>query len=373
MKKLYVEIADSAVKVALTEGDTLRELIVSHGSWVDKIIMGKIKTILPNEMAFIDIGHNKNALMNTKPGHGLKAGDSILVQVQKDPAGKKGAYVSQAIKLKGSLAILYEHAKEAGISRKITDQTEAKRLKNIALQNLPPGYGILIRTGAQHKTEAEISAEIQTLHQLHQQIKASKATAPTTIHPAEEEKIPTDFLTDDISEIHVSGNTEGIPFHNGAQVFRHEKGLFKKLNSQISAALDKTNPLPCGGNVTFEETEACVVIDVNTASNISAKYREAVLQTNLEAAAHITRQITLRNLSGIIIIDFIDMPADSDKAMLMETLTAECKKERIPPEVIGMIPQGMVQLIRRKTRPSLSQAMLADCQHCGGTGKRQRL
>jgi len=375
MKKLYIEATDKATKIALTQDDILREVIIQNeSSWIDKIILGKIKTILPNEMAFIDIGSSKNALMNTKPGHGLKAGDSILVQVQKDPSGKKGAYVSQSIKLKGSLVILSEHKGEAGVSRKITTPDEIKRLKRIAQENTPPGYSVLIRTNAQHKSEAEIVAEIENLYQTYQQLKSTVATPPTTLYPkSTRDTILTDFLSDDISEIHISGNIDGVNFPENAEVFQHEKNIFKKLNSQINAALEKTKNLPCGGNVTFEETEACVVIDVNTASNISAKsYRETVLQTNLEAAACITRQITLRNLSGIIIIDFIDMPSDADKAILMEALAEECKKERIPPEIVGMIPLGMVQLTRRKTRPSLAQSMLADCQSCGGTGRVKR-
>ena len=397
MKKLFIDCQQNVVRTALTEGGKLIELYIDspwESSWVGRVIVGRLKTILPGQFAFVDIGGRKNAFMNLYTGHGLKAGQPVLVQVYKDAVKSKGMYVGLDISLKGRLILLHEHTRnDVGISRKITDSMESKRLRSMVKKLLPPGYGAIVRTNANLQDEATIEAEIQNLYEAHLQIKqrAQFAIPPTTLYPKSSKQIfdlLTDLISDDLGEIHISGDEfpetseaickllpsmESRIFRYETDDLHHESSLRPTmfdnygLSRQISAALEKVVKLPCGGFITIEETEACVVIDVNTGSNVgNIDYQNTILETNLEAAAVIAAQIRLRNLSGIIIIDFIDMPGEADKNTLLSALGAETKKDRRPAEIIGMMGLGMVQLTRRKTRPSLSQILKVNCPHCGG-------
>ncbi|MCL2218217.1 MAG: ribonuclease E/G [Defluviitaleaceae bacterium] len=390
MKKLFIDHHPDRVRTALTEGGRLLELYIDPASsWVGRVIVGRVKTILPGQFAFVDIGGCKNAFMNLSEGHGLKAGQPVLVQVYKDAAKSKGMYVGTEISLKGRLIVLHEGF-EVGVSRKITGEKENKRLRKLVRKLLPQGYGAIVRTNAEGQDEAALAAEIQYLHETHLQIKhrAEYALPPAVLYPeatAQSSPLLTDLVSGKLSEIHISGFPEEFAAVKEAvfkllpglesRVFHYEPdapSMFSHygINRQISAALEKIVKLPCGGFITIEETEACVVIDVNTGSNVGkTDYRATVLETNLEAAEVIAAQIRLRNLSGIIIIDFIDMPAEEDKTTLLAALAAEVKKDGIRTEIIGMIGLGMVQLTRRKTRPPLSQLMETPCPHCGGTGK----
>ena len=392
MKKIFIDCRPDEVRTALIENGKLCELFIdknsSVGSWVGRVIVGRVATILPGQFSFVDIGASKNAFMNLEPGHGLKAGQPVLVQVYKDATRTKGMYVKREICLKGRLIVLHESPdSELGVSRKITDEKEAKRLRRMVRGLLPSGFGAIVRTNAAGQTREAIAEEISQLHELYTQLqtRAQYSRPPAVLYPDSENSpaILKDIISDDIDEIHISGEEfvamkEAVcallPTVEG-RIFHYEPGnasLFDAhgITRQISAALKKIVDLPCGGFVTFEETEACVVIDVNTGSNISKlNYREAVLETNLEAAKCIAWEITLRNLSGIILVDFIDMKSDIDKATLLETLAKEFSTERLRPEIVGMIGLGMVQLTRRKTRPSLGQLLQISCPRCGGRGR----
>jgi len=393
-QRLLIDHSENGTRTALMDGGKLKEIYIDQNtntSWVGRVIVGRIKTILPGQFAFVDIGSSKNAFMNLHTGHGLKAGMPILVQVQKDANRQKGAYVSLEIDLKGRLVVLSENSRnEVGVSRKITDERESRRLKKLVRKHIPTGYSAIVRTNAEGQDEPTITEEIHTLYQLHQKIKkrAQFALPATVLYPdASENTLLNDLLSEALTEIQISG-TESIFQETKATIIQiipslanrihhhtGEQNLFSVsgINKQIKLALEKTVHLPCGGTCTFEETEACVVIDVNTGSNVGqTNYRETVLQTNLEAAKCIARQLTLRNLSGIIIIDFIDMPSSQDEAALTESFANALSQERTKPEIIGMIGLGMMQLTRRKTRPSLSQVMEINCPHCGGKGRVKR-
>jgi len=397
MKRVFIDHGENGTRTALMEGKELREIYFDNRqntSWVGRVIVGRLQTILPGEFAFIDIGTNKNAFMNLRPGHGLKAGQPLLVQIQKDANRKKGAYVSQDISLKGRLVILSDHfggGGAVGVSRKIVDDVENRRLKNLARELIPSGYSVIVRTNAEGQPQQTLAEEIDALHRLHLQIKnrAQYARPPALLYPDVSTKttVLDDLLANDLSEIYVSGTVDDFLATKAsvcdvvpslaARIFHHDQelSLFDayNINRQIKSALEKTVQLSCGGTCTFEETEACVVIDVNTGSNVGkTSYRETVLHTNMEAAKCISRQLTLRNLAGIILVDFIDMPREEDNAALMDFFVQEMNTERIKPEVIGMIGLGMVQLTRRKTRPSLSQLLEIKCPHCGGKGSVRR-
>jgi len=393
VKRLLIEQNENGTRTAITENGKLCEIFIDKENATSKIgqvIVGRIRTIMPGQFAFIDIGSGKNAFANLKPGHTLKSGQPLLVQVQKDATSSKGAYVSQEINLKGWLVILHKHPPgEVGVSHKISDEKESRRLKNVVRRLLPKGYSAIVRTNAAGCGTETLAEEINKLHQIYEDIlqHAEFVLPPARLYPkvfAKVAPILNDIISEDLNEIIISANEEifsevsgyiyGIAPNLKERVVRHnnENGkLFDTVKKQIRKALEKVVPLPCGGFITIEETEACVVIDVNTGNNANAyDYRETVLNTNLEAAAVIIDQIILRNLSGIIIIDFVTMTKQEDRGALMETLATEAKRDRTNPEIFGLSPLGIVQMARPKRRLPLSHVLEENCPHCGGKGKK---
>jgi len=387
MKKLLIEHTENQTRTAITENGKLTEIYIDKkdASLVGNVIVGRIKTIMPGQFAFIDIGSNKNAFANFNVSNNYKAGHPLLVQVQKDATSSKGAYVSTDISLKGWLVILHKQPPgEVGVSHKITDEKESRRLKTLVRSILPKGYGAIVRTNAQSCAQDALEEEINKLHQAYEEIlqRAQYALPPVKLYPhIEIPSILADIVSEDLDEIHISGSAEvfataseyitGLVPSLAGRILNHEK-VFDQNNipKQIRNALEKVVNLTCGGFITIEETEACVVIDVNTGNNTgSQSYRQTVLNTNLEAAVVIVDQIILRNLSGIIIIDFIDMSRQEDKAALMAAFMQEAKRDRLNPEILNISQLGIVQMARPKRRLSLSKILEINCPHCGGHGK----
>jgi len=402
-KRLYIESQDGQVYTALTIDNKLSEIYIDpaeSGSMVGQIILGRLDAILPGQFAFVDIGTGKNALMNTSRDVPLKKGQPILVQVYKDPTGNKGAYVGMELRHKGHYVILFESPRhDIGISQKISDEKERKRLKAIAMQAVPKGFGVIVRTNAKGIEAEKIISDIKALEALHGYVaaKAKHSIYPSLIYP-EASAVPSqlqpmllDMLSGDLYEIWISGldfdslkqaivviepSLEGRIFHycteNAHNYTENTHTLLdaKNISPQITAALKKTVQLPCGGFITIEQTEACVVIDVNSGRFTGQQdFRSTALTTNLEAAVCIAWQLALRNLSGIIIIDFMDMKHEDDKSVLLDALSTEIRKDRIKTEIIGITELGLVQLTRRRTREPLERLLTEDCRHCGGKGK----
>ncbi|MCL2570841.1 MAG: Rne/Rng family ribonuclease [Defluviitaleaceae bacterium] len=395
MKRLFLENKKGQVYTALTIDNKLREIYIDpleKGSLVGQIILGRLDVILPGHLAFVDIGTGKNAMMNIAIPNHLKKGQPVLVQVYKDPTGQKGAYVGQELKHKGRSVILFESIRQdIGISQKITDEKERKRLRKIAIKTLPKGFGVIVRTNAEGLNLETIKSEVEQLHRQHQQIKARAeySTFPALIYPdtaVVSTPIITDMISDDLDEVWISG----LDFIEVKQAIIDitpalENRIFdydnadcgplldaNNITPQISAALKKTVQLPCGGFITIEQTEACVVIDVNTGRYTGKKdFRQTVLKTNLEAATEIAWQLVLRNLSGIIIVDFIDMKYESDRSALLGALANEIRYDRIKTNLVGITELGLVQLTRRRTREPLSRLLEQDCPNCKGKGQIQ--
>jgi ribonuclease G len=385
-KRLLIEEKNGVTKTALIDGSRLTELFIDreeNGSLVGRIILGSVQNILPSRFAFIDIGREKNAFMNMPPGLTLKRGQPVPVQVNKDAYGTKGAYVGTELHFNGRLVILHAGG-DIGVSHKITDPHERERLKKLVRRNLPDGIGAIIRTNCEGKAEDEIKTEIgrllETLYTVTERAKYAKP--PVILH--KENPLLADLLSDDISEIWADGGYTEVsravaiasPGFAG-KVLRFDsaaegRGLFDAFNlpSQIEKALRKVVRLPSGGFITIEQTEACAVVDVNTGQFTGkAEYRETVVQTNTEAALVLAEQIVLRNLSGIIIVDFIDMSEQSDRQALIQTVEQAVKHHRIKTDVIGITELGLMQLTRKKTREPLSRLLTLACDKCGGTGR----
>ena len=386
MNRLFIEKNSFGIRVALTENDKLVQIFIdpkSGESWVGKVLVGHIKTILPNGFAFVDIGADKNAFMNLKSGHGLKAGQAITVQVEKDPVGTKGMFVTREVKLKGKYIILFYDPKQMiGISKKLSD-TQRKRIKKVIKGLLPEGFGVVARTTCKEQDivflKDELRQEIESLQKTLTEIeKSSQYVVPRTLlFPKSKSGLGSilgEVLPMGLEKIYVSGKPsffsaiaediqKDFPYYDGQLIHYNESNndlpnIFDahSISSQINNACKKQVGLPCGGFITIEETDALVVIDVNTGSNVGDKnYAATILETNLEAAVAIAFQIRLRNLSGVIIVDFIHMTSKTSRTSILNTLRHEFNKDRTPIDNLSETGLGgLVQFTRRKTRPPLS-------------------
>ena len=377
MKRLLIDYNGDAVRTVLMIDKKLKEVFIDHkdnGSLVGHIINGVVKNILPSQFAFIDIGKEKNAFMNIPKNHVMKLGQRITVQVRKDATGDKASNVSEVLHFKGRLVILYQsRTQEVGVSKKISPNGERKRLHNIASKLLPPGYSCILRTQSKGVNENVLHKEFNYLADLCDKTLEKSQHSPVYKVLYQENFILNDLLTDDLEEIIINDVEAFNLFKNIGRVklWEEERRLFDAFDveRQLLKALQRNVWLPCGGFVTFDQTEACVVIDVNTGKFMGRKnYRDTILKANLEAAEVIAAQIALRNLSGMIIVDFIDMPCTSDKNKLLNVFDTELKKDRISANIVGMTSLGLVQLTRRKQREPLHMLLQQPCPCCKGTG-----
>jgi ribonuclease G len=398
MKRLLMDCRPDCTRVAYTVDGKLREIYIDPAgseSIVGHIYVGRVQNILPGRFAFVDIGTDKNVFVNLPNIREYKNGHPLLLQIYKDADRTKGPYGSPHLKLKGRYAIIYESPRgEVGVSHKITDPGERSRLRGAVCAVLEKGFGAIVRTHALGQTEEDVTAETAELIAAYHDItaRARHVLPPALLHPKKTTVLPedllVDLLADDLDEVWINGGgfesikttCMQLAYKLKNNIFYHdenEKGdMFAMYNvtRQMERALEKTVWLPCGGHITIDQTEACVVIDVNTgAFSGRPDYRAAVLQTNIEAAAAIAFQLTLRNLSGIVIVDFIDMKDRADKTILMNALATEIKKDRIKTEIVGMTPLGLVQLTRRRTRPTLARLLEETCSHCNGSGRIKRV
>ena len=371
MKRLLIDSHGSAVRTAYMLDGQLAEIFIDNkdgGSLVGHIINGIVKTILPSQFAFIDIGEDKNAFMNLPEDGKLKVGQLIPVQVRKDATAEKGANLSPILQFKGRYAIIHPGFGEIGVSKKIADKEERKRLTKLATAILPSGYSCILRTPSKGISQENLQLELAQL------IKICEDTIKSAEHAPAFKILHRNNIFDDLPDVdEIITNDPQL----GYKLWEGETKLFEAFDveRQITKALHRNVWLPCGGFVTFDPVEACVVVDVNTGKFGGKKnYNETIMKTNLEAAKVIARQISLRNLSGMIIIDFIDMQKDEDRNKLLDELSKELKTSRIPSDIVGMTPLGLVQLTRRKQREPLHRLLEEDCPHCNATGsiKKQR-
>jgi len=382
MKRVLIDYHGDAVRTACMSDNKLTEIYIDYkdgGSLVGHIINGVVKNVLPSRFTFIDIGQEKNAFMNLPAGLTLKPGQIIPVQVRKDAAGEKGPNVSPVLQFKGRLAILHpiqNLSREIGISGKIADKAERKRLHQLAAKHIPPGYSCILRTQCVGASEEALQMEFDYLSSLCGEVLKTARYSLASKVLYRDDLILNDLLTDDIEEIILNDEEnfsyiKKTPFAEKARLWHEDTKLFDAfgIEQQIKKALQRNVWLPSGGFVTFDTVEACIVVDVNSGKFSGKKnYHETVMKVNIEAAKCIAEQITLRNLSGMIIIDFIDMSKEEDQNKLLTAFREALKTSRIPTDIVGITALGLVQLTRRKQRKTLGQLLQQPCPHCGGTG-----
>ncbi len=419
IKRIIADVNAHEARVALLEEGNLVEIQVeTRGKerLVGNIYKGRVANILPGmQAAFVDVGLERNAFLyagdilcdeqdfefdmaaegeqikkkleipNIKDI--LKPNQEIMVQVLKQPGGTKGARVTTHVTLPGRLLVLMPTVDHVGVSRRIADETVRERLKEMVARIKPDNMGVILRTAAEHATEEEIISELRFYARLWNKVcdKADFLSAPRLIHAEENLLFRTvrDLFTDEVAEfvindkdyfekitalVHIisPGMADRLTLYEG------QDNIFDyyELEDKISRALQRKVWLKNGCYLVIDETEALTVIDVNTGKYIGEdNLQDTILHANIEAAEEIARQLRLRDVSGIIVIDFIDMDSEENKKQVVERLAEAVKKDRTKANVLGMTELGLVEMTRKKMRRRLSALTQTVCPVCGGSGR----
>ncbi|MEG1547745.1 MAG: Rne/Rng family ribonuclease [Clostridia bacterium] len=414
-KEIVVDISPYQTRVVLLENNLPSEIYIErrgHERLVGNIYIGKVQNVLPGmQAAFVDIGLERNAFLyagdilvdksdfvfdGTEQNVRIdppniqdmvKSGQQIMVQVLKEPVGTKGARITTHITLPGRTLVLMPTVNYVGVSRRIGNEAERARLKCIIEELKPSNIGVIVRTAAAEKMRGEFASDMEFLMRLWDRIvhKSKLLTAPRLIHAEEPLMFRTirDMLTENIDRLIVNDKEffermqivagiispllrDRVELHDGMPDLFETLGL----DSAIDKALSRKVWMKNGGYIVIDQTEALTTIDVNTGKYVgNDNLRETITQTNCEAAKEIARQLRLRDISGIIIIDFIDMDEISDKERVLDTLREELKNDRTKSNVLGITQLGLVEMTRKKTRQSISNTLQSTCPCCGGDGR----
>ncbi|QUQ68072.1 translation initiation factor IF-2 N-terminal domain-containing protein [Kutzneria sp. CA-103260] len=406
-RKMVVRERGDRTQIAVLEDGVLVEHFVTSagtGSLVGNVYLGRVQNVLPSmEAAFVDIGRGRNAVLYAgevdwdaaglegkarKIEQALSTGDSVLVQVTKDPVGHKGARLTTQISLPGRFLVYVPGGGATGISRKLPDN-ERKRLKDILKRVVPEDAGVIIRTASEGIAEEELGRDVRRLQAQWEVIKekadAPKAQAPQLLYEEPDllVKVVRDLFTEDFSELVVQGEQawdtiDGYVRHVApdlADRLRKHVGLNdvfteQRIDEQITKALDRKVWLPSGGYLIIDRTEAMTVIDVNTGkfTGSGGNLEETVTRNNLESAEEIVRQLRLRDIGGIIVIDFIDMVLESNRDLVLRRLTECLGRDRTRHQVAEVTSLGLVQMTRKRVGTGLLEAFSQTCEHCRGRG-----
>ena len=402
---MVVRQTKDRTQVAVLEDGILVEHFVTRAessSYAGNVYLGRVQNVLPSmEAAFVDIGRGRNAVLYAgevnwdasglegQPRRielALKSGQPVLVQVTKDPMGHKGARLTSQISLPGRYVAYVPEGRVAGISRKLPEN-ERTRLKNVLKSVTPEGAGVVVRTAAEGASEEELGRDIRRLQAQWEDIdkKTSTAEAPTLLY-AEPDlviRVIRDVFNEDFKELVISGEDEWDTVEQYVghvapdlsprlRKWTEEQDVFAayRVDEQLTKALDRKVWLPSGGYLVIDRTEAMVVIDVNTRKFIGkgGNLAETVTKNNLEAAEEIVRQLRLRDLGGIIVIDFVDMVLESNRELVLRRLVECLGRDRTRHQVAEVTSLGLVQMTRKRVGQGLLEAFSEPCPECGGRG-----
>lgn len=403
-KTIVVNMTPEETRMAVLEEKELIELSIErtkNGQSVGNIYKGKIKNVLPGmQAAFIDIGKDKNAFLyigDIEPAGSvqrsddgaLTVGKDVMVQIVKEALGSKGPRATTHLTLPGRYVVLMPTVDYIATSRRIGDEEERTRLKKLVEKVRPEGMGVIVRTMSQGKSEEELQKDIEYLYSLWKTLAArsKRAVAPILLYRDVDLviRIVRDYLSDDV-ESFILDNQEAygrvcdllkyispellskVIFYQGKDdIFIHFG-----LDEELKKVGQRSIWLSCGGYIVIDKTEALTVIDVNTGKFVgSTNLSDTVFQTNLEAAREIVRQIRLRDIGGIIIVDFIDMDKEEQKQAVLAALEEEFRRDRTKTNVLGFTSLGLVEITRKKVRQNVEGVLYNECPCCMGHGRVQ--
>ncbi len=387
MKDIIIESLISSQKVAVLEDNKLSEIYIEDNKKnkkVSNIYRGIVKKVLPGiEACFVDIGFDRLAYLQLKKEDNIKAGQEIMVQVNKEEVGNKGAKLNLEISLSGRYIVYIPSNDRITMSNKITDEKERFRLKKLAKSIIKDNTGIIIRTEAVGCSLEDLKDDIENLKSQYEVIlkEFKLGIGPKLLYKSLDfaSKYIKDYISEDLGKIVTNDEKKYNELKEllksidkkyvGKIILEKNKDVFDiyNVNSQIQKCLNKKVWLSSGGYLIIEKTEALTVIDVNTGKNIGdIKLRDTIYKTNLEAAIEIARQIKIRDISGIIIIDFIDMEKESQKRELIKVLESELNKDKRKSKVLGMTKLGLVEIARRREKDPIYNYYLDECNLCKG-------
>jgi len=433
IKEIIINSSSNQTRVAITEDGNLADFFVDYPEnrrMVGDIYLGRVARVLPGiRAAFIDIGMKHDAFLHfsdigdrtkqfqdmlgdedsdvddvddeeSKSGRNngatlvapepvipkLRKGEEILVQITKEPVNNKGVRVTSSVSIPGRFCVLLPFDNKIGISKKISDYKERRRLRNIARGILPPNYGLIIRTVAKDQAEDAVKDDLTNLVKTWKTIEASAKSEepPSIVHQdlSTTDSVIRDLLTPDISKVFVDqkklykqikGYVQLVQpdLLEKIELYKSSSSIFDefKIEEQVKTLMGRKVPLPSGGYLIIEHTEAMVVIDVNSGRYAKSKEQELnSLKTDLEASREIARQLRLRDIGGIIVIDFIDLEEDKNRKKIYDELKKEFRRDRSKVSVLPMSDFGLVQITRQRIRQNIMQAMKDVCPVCGGSG-----
>jgi ribonuclease E len=406
-RQMIVRQRDDRIQIAVLEDGVLAEHFVSktqQDSLIGNVYLGKVQNVLPSmEAAFVDIGRGRNAVLyagevnweavnlegkQRRIENALKSGDTVLVQVTKDPVGHKGARLTSQISLPGRYLVYVPGGSMTGISRKLPD-VERNRLKRILKDRLPEHAGVIVRTAAEGASEEELTHDINRLRAqwegIESQSASTKILAPELLYgePDLTIKVVRDVFNEDFSKLIVSGEeawdtieayvTYVAPDLVGRlEKWTKDQDIFSawRIDEQIHKALERKVFLPSGGSLVIDRTEAMTVVDVNTGkfTGSGGNLEETVTKNNLEAAEEVVRQLRLRDIGGIIVIDFIDMVLESNRDLVLRRLVECLGRDRTKHQVAEVTSLGLVQMTRKRMGTGLLEVFGEQCEACAGRG-----
>ncbi|MFF4386923.1 ribonuclease E/G, partial [Streptomyces sp. NPDC001552] len=404
---MVVRQSGERTQIGVLEDNVLVEHYVNKEeatSYVGNVYLGKVQNVLPSmEAAFIDIGKGRNAVLYAgevnfealgmangprRIESALKSGQSVLVQVTKDPIGHKGARLTSQVSLPGRYLVYVPEGSMTGISRKLPD-TERARLKTILKKIVPEDAGVIVRTAAEGASEDELRRDVERLQaqweDIQKKSKQISTSSPSLLYgePDMTVRVVRDIFNEDFSKVIVSGDGAWETIHgyvnhvapdlaDRLSRWTSEVDVFAtyRIDEQLAKALDRKVWLPSGGSLVIDKTEAMIVIDVNTGkfTGQGGNLEETVTRNNLEAAEEIVRQLRLRDLGGIVVIDFIDMVLESNRDLVLRRMLECLGRDRTKHQVAEVTSLGLVQMTRKRVGQGLLESFSETCVHCNGRG-----
>jgi len=407
-RQMLVRQTGDRTQIAVLEDKIMVEHYVNRNSnisYVGNVYLGRVQNVLPSmEAAFVDIGKGRNAVLYAgevnwdaaglsdgaprKIEHVLKTGQSVLVQVTKDPIGQKGARLTSQISLPGRYIVYVPGGAMSGISRRLPEQ-ERSRLKSILKNFIPEEAGVIVRTSSEGASEEELERDVARLKAQWEDIfaksESSSTSAPSLLYsePDLTVRVIRDIFNEDFNKMSVQGDEAWDEINNylghiapeltaKIEKWTGARDMFveHKIEEQLAKAFDRKVYLPSGGSLVIDRTEAMIVIDVNTGKFIGkgGNLEETVTKNNLEAAEEIARQLRLRDMGGIIVIDFIDMALESNRDQVLRRLVECLGRDRTKHQVAEVTSLGLVQMTRKRVGQGLIEAFSTTCESCGGRG-----